>query len=333
MSGAVASSAFFRVVSATPRLGRWFSDDDDSRGAPKVAVISEGLWRRRFGASPAALGRGVQIDGELYTIVGVAPASFVEAWRFELGCRSRRWPTAPIARTTTCSPSAAAGWRQPVRGADSSTSLPGTCRASTRRIRYTFTARDLHDVLTDSSSRGLWVLLGATLLPPPIACANVANLLLARAVSQERALAVRTSLGATAGQLMALVLGETVALAGAGPWPRGDGVDAAAHLRGNGAARVPRLGAVVPTGACSARGSRRHRGCRDRGADPGDSPVPVRSRCDPAGRRRPRHDRGTRANDRTAAGDPRDGARTCAGRGRGADGQEPAAPPARPISV
>jgi len=217
VSGAVASSAFFRVVGATPRLGRWFSDDDDRRGAPKVTVISEGLWRRRFGASPAALGRDVQIDGELYTIVGVAPASFVEAWRFEL------WmPLTPLADSANRGNNyllTIGRLRDGVSLSAARRQLDELAARMSREHpedRYTFTARDLHDVLTDSSSRGLWVLLGATLLLLLIACANVANLLLARAVSQERALAVRTSLGATAGQLIALVLGETMALAAAG---------------------------------------------------------------------------------------------------------------------
>jgi putative ABC transport system permease protein len=217
VSGAVASSTFFRVVGATPRLGRWISDDDDRHGAAPVAIIAEGLWRRRFGETTAVLGRGIQIDGALYTIVGVAPASFAEAWRFDI------WiPLAPTASTLN----RGFNYLLSLGRLRSGVSLPAARRQldelATRLSRehpddrYTFTARDLHDVLTDTASRGLWVLLGATVLLLLIACANVANLLLARAVGQQRALAVRTSLGATRGQLVSLVLGETMALALAG---------------------------------------------------------------------------------------------------------------------
>ena len=78
--------------------------------------------------------------------------------------------------------------------------------------RYTFTARELHDVVTEGATRGLWVLLGATVLLLLIACTNVANLLLARALVRERDLAVRASLGASRAQLFGQVMGETVAL-------------------------------------------------------------------------------------------------------------------------
>ncbi len=78
--------------------------------------------------------------------------------------------------------------------------------------KYTFTARPLHEVITESATRGLWVLLGATSLLLLIACTNVANLLLARAVVRERDLAIRASLGAGRGRLFGQVMGETVAL-------------------------------------------------------------------------------------------------------------------------
>ena len=77
---------------------------------------------------------------------------------------------------------------------------------------YTFTARALHEVVTEGASRGLWVLLGATGLLLLIACTNVANLLLARSVVRERDLAIRASLGAGRGRLVAQVMGETLVL-------------------------------------------------------------------------------------------------------------------------
>ena len=213
VSGATASASFFGVIAERPAIGRWLGDDDDRPGANRVVVISDGLWRRRFGASPAALGRDVPIDGELYTIVGVAPPSFSELWRIDA------WiPLGLVADPSN-------------RGSNYLLSFgrlrPGVTLATARRQldelaaqmsrdhvedKYTFTARELHDVVTEGATRGLWVLLGASVLLLLIACTNVANLLLARAVAHERELAVRASLGAGRGRLVSLVLGETLAL-------------------------------------------------------------------------------------------------------------------------
>src|ERR1044071_3958147 len=76
MKGSLASADLFRVLRAEPALGRAFAAEDDRPGAPRVAVISHGLWQRRFGADPSALGRAVTLDGEPYTVVGVMPAAF-----------------------------------------------------------------------------------------------------------------------------------------------------------------------------------------------------------------------------------------------------------------
>ena len=105
--------------------------------------------------------------------------------------------------------------------------------------RYTFTVRDVHEVVTEGASRGLWVLLGATVLLLLISCTNVANLLLARAVARERDLACGHHLARGRRQLVSQVLGETVAL-GTG-WQRcrrGAGVGVAPHVRWHGARRT-----------------------------------------------------------------------------------------------
>ena len=82
--GAIASASFFRVINASPVVGRYFSDDEDRRGGDRVVVISEGLWKRRFQQSSSVLGTPLQIDGEAFTIVGVAPAGFAEVWRLDV---------------------------------------------------------------------------------------------------------------------------------------------------------------------------------------------------------------------------------------------------------
>jgi putative ABC transport system permease protein len=73
---AVVSANFFRVMGATPAVGRTFSAGDDEFGRPRKAVLSHGLWARRFGADPGIVGRPITMDGQLYTVVGVMPSTF-----------------------------------------------------------------------------------------------------------------------------------------------------------------------------------------------------------------------------------------------------------------
>ena len=213
VSGATASSSYFKVIGSPPLIGRWFTEDEDRRGGPRLAVISEGLWRRRFGGAASAIGRDVQVDGELYTVVGVAPASFAEVWRYEVwiplgleGDPSNRGMNylLSLARLRDGMTLEAARRQMGELAAQMTRDHP--------EDDYTFTVREVHDVITEGASRGLWVLLGATVLLLLISCTNVANLLLARSVARERDLAVRASLGAGRRQLVSQVLGETVAL-------------------------------------------------------------------------------------------------------------------------
>jgi predicted permease len=217
VNGAAASASFFRVLGGQPALGRWFSDEEDRPGAPRVAVISIALWQRRFGGAADALGATIVIDGQPHVVVGVTSAGLDEVWRREV------W--VPLAREVD----------QAQRGRNFMLVFgrlrDGTDVDQARRSldamavelgrdypidRYTFTVWRLHDVITDGSRRGLWVLLGATGLLLLIACVNVSNLLLARAVARERDLAVRASLGASRTRLVALVVGETLTIALAG---------------------------------------------------------------------------------------------------------------------
>jgi hypothetical protein len=197
LGAGIASSAFFRVLALAPTLGRWIDDQDDRPGSARVAVISEGLWRRRFGASAGVVGATVHLDGEPHAIVGVAPEALSEVWRPDV------WlPLAQHADAANRGNNFLLAFGRLRAG----TTLPAARQSLARLAEqmrrahpdddYTFTARDLHDVVTEGVSRRLWVVLGATVLLLVIACTNVANLLLARAVAMERELAVRASLGA-----------------------------------------------------------------------------------------------------------------------------------------
>jgi putative ABC transport system permease protein len=214
LPGATASASFFKVMSAPPVIGRYFSDAEDRMGAERVVVISEGLWRRRFQASPSVLGTAVQVDGEQYTVIGVAPSGFSEVWRLDVWLALGRQAD-PGNRGSNFLLSFGR-LRDGMSLASARTGLAELAAQMSRDHaidKYGFTARPLHEVITENATRGLWLLLAATSLLLLIACTNVANLLLARAVVRERDLAIRASLGAGRSRLFGQVMGETVALA------------------------------------------------------------------------------------------------------------------------
>ncbi|HYE85712.1 MAG TPA: ABC transporter permease, partial [Vicinamibacterales bacterium] len=213
LPGATASASFFKVIGAPPVIGRYFLDEEDRLGAERVAVISEGLWKRRFQQSAAVLGTAVTIDGEPFTIIGVAPSGFSEVWRLDVWLALGRQAD-PNNRGSNF----LLTFGRLRDGITLDAARRGLADLAAQMSRehaidkYTFTARPLHEVVTENARRGLLMLLGATGLLLVIACTNVANLLLARSVVRERDLAVRASLGAGRARLFGQVMGETIAL-------------------------------------------------------------------------------------------------------------------------
>ena len=212
--GAMASASFFGVINAPPIIGRYFSPEEDRLGANRVVVISEGLWKRRFQQSASVLGSALQIDGESYTVVGVAPSGFSEVWRLDV------WtPIGLVGDPSNRGSNFLLSFGRLRGGMTIDAARRGLADLAAQMSRdhavdkYTFTARPLHEVITENATRGLWLLLAATSLLLLIACTNVANLLLARAVVRERDLAIRASLGAGRSRLFGQVMGETLALA------------------------------------------------------------------------------------------------------------------------
>jgi putative ABC transport system permease protein len=213
IGGARVSSSFFRVLGASPVLGRWPSDDEDRAGARKVVVVSEGFWRRRLGGATNVVGAELILDGQPHTVIGVAPATFNQLWRVEL------W--VPLAMNVD--PSQRGNFllvfgrlREGVTLEQGREGLVELAAAMSRQYpddQYGFNALALHDVITRGPRQALWVLLGATGFVLLIACVNVANLLLARAVTRQREVAVRTALGAGRGRLLRQMITETVLLA------------------------------------------------------------------------------------------------------------------------
>jgi len=211
-----ASASFFSVIAARPVAGRWFSDEEDRPGAPNVVVVSEPYWRRRLGGSTAVLGATMMLDGLPHTIVGVAPAVFSELWRVDV------WVPLAIKADPAIRGNFLLVYGRLRDGLTLDEARRGLGELATEMSRdfpgdrYGFNALSLHDVITRGPRQALWILLGTTAFVLLIACANVANLLLARAVARQKEMAVRTALGAGRARLLRQLMTETVVLSAAG---------------------------------------------------------------------------------------------------------------------
>jgi predicted permease len=230
VSAGRASAEFFPILGARAALGRTFTADEDRPGREQVVVLSDALWRRRFGADPGVLGRTVTIDGKPHEVVGVMPASF----RFPASLTSSE----PAELWT---PAAVAPQQEPARRGSHTSALghlvgrlaPGVSLAAADAEVHAIAARleadypdtnankvfylvGLHDHLVTDLKPSLTLLLTATLLLLTIASANVALLLLARAAAREGEAAVRAAVGASRGRLVRQFLVESVLLAATG---------------------------------------------------------------------------------------------------------------------
>jgi putative ABC transport system permease protein len=224
LDGQRVSSSYFHALGVQPALGRDFLPADDRREGPRVAVLSDALWRRRFGGDRTIVGRPITLDDNLYVVIGVMPKTF----------KSILAPSAELWAPLQYDMSQGRAWGHHLRIVGRLRPGIGTDRAGREldaiahapvqefprqpwaALGNGLTVTPLQDDVTSGVKPALLAILGAAALVLVIACVNVTNLLLARGEQRRGEFALRAALGAGSGRLIRQLLTESLLLAAVG---------------------------------------------------------------------------------------------------------------------